>query len=97
PGEEHRLDGPSVDSVASVLGVLRRCLFYRGCAQPDHQNSDASVGEFARLYVLPLRSADGRPRLGTRSARSVRDNARAAATILQRRLSGAGSQIYLAR
>ena len=52
----------------------------------------APLGEFARLDVLPFRSADGCPRLGTQSAKSVCAGVNAAGIILQRRPSGAGSQ-----
>ena len=83
---------PRVDSVASVLGVLRRRLLYRSRAEPGDEDPGASGGEFARLDVFPFRSADGRPRLGTQSAGSVWSDVDAAGTILQRRRSGAGSQ-----
>ncbi len=90
--EGRRVDRTAVDSVASVLGVLRRRLLYRSRAEPGDEDPGASRGEFAGLDVFPFRSADGRPRLGTQSGGPVWSDVDAAGTILQRRRSGAGSQ-----
>ena len=54
--EGHRVDRTAVDSVASVLGVLRRRLLYRSRAEPGDEDPGASLGEFARLDVFPFRA-----------------------------------------
>ncbi len=83
-----------VDSVAYVLGVLRRHLLYRRRAEPGDEDSGASLGKFARFDVFSFRSADGRPGLVTQSAKPDWAGAHAAGTLLQRRPSGAGRQPY---
>src|SRR5215472_14525689 len=67
----HHVDHAGVDSVASVLGVLRRYLLYRSRTEPGDGDSGASLDEFARLDLFPFLSAGARPELGTASGESV--------------------------
>ena len=60
----HRVARTGVDSVASVLGVHGRYLFYRSRAQHGDNDSGASLVGFARPDVFPFRSDDGCPQLG---------------------------------
>src|SRR5260370_19754619 len=83
--EGDRVDRTPVDSVASLLGLLRIRLLYRSRAEPGDEDPGASLGEFARLDVFPFHSPDGRPRLGTQSAGSVWSDVYASGAILQRR------------
>jgi len=72
------------------LGVLRRCVLYRGRAEPGDEDSGASRGEFAGVDVFPFRGADGRPGL----AQDPRD--RFAAALALRELSFSGGALALA-
>lgn len=52
--ETYRFARTGVDSVAYVLGLLRRRVLYRGRAKHGDENPSAALGEFARPDVFPF-------------------------------------------
>src|SRR5690349_19664816 len=73
--EPDRPDGAQMDSVAHVLGVLRRRLFHRGWIEPGDEDPGAVFRELARIDVFSIRRADGRASLGEKSGKSLRPGA----------------------
>ncbi len=80
-----------MDSLASVLDVLRWCVLHHSRAEHGDKDSVAPGGEFAGFDVLSFRVAHGRARLDKKSARPISVDTDAAGASLQRRRSLAGS------
>ena len=91
-GRGRRVDRAGMDSVASVLDLLRRRLLYSSGVEHRDQDSGAPFGEFAGPDVFPFCGADGRSRLDRKPARPDCVDAGTAGINFRRRRSRPGSK-----